>query len=155
VLLIEPEDLLRWSLSDVLVQEGYVVAEAATAAQALDLLEQRSFDAMVLDLALPEPNCWSLLHALTRLSTLPAPLLLLPARAQPSEHSTHSQTNQQGEVQEQGLVTGRLCGAAASAMPGMPSGFEGHYSSGSFLPPPAWIEDLLALLKRIRPASVA
>jgi CheY-like chemotaxis protein len=125
LLLIEPEDLLRWSLSDVLVQEGYVVAEAATVAQALDLLEQRSFDAIVLDLVLPEQTCWILLHALTRLAILPVPLLLLPARVEPP------------------------------AMPEMQTGGEEHSSHGMFLPHLAWREDLLTVLKRIRPAQVA
>jgi CheY-like chemotaxis protein len=152
VLLVEPEDVLRWSLSDVLVQEGYAVAEAATAARALELLKQMDFDAMMLDLRLPEQIGWSFLYALTRSATLPAPLLLLPASAEPGEHFAHSKLYPQEAAPEQDHVTGRRHTATPSAMPGKQTEVEVHFSQRSCLPYPAWIEDLLALLQRIRPA---
>lgn len=155
VLLVEPEDVLRWSLSDVLVQEGYAVAEAATTARALELLEQMAFDAILLDLRLLEQVGWSFLYTLTRSATLPAPLLLLPVNAEPGEHSAHSKTYRQGAVPEQDLITGRRYTETPSAMLGKHTEVEGHFSQRSFLPHPAWIEDLLALLQRIRPVPLS
>ena len=53
VLLVEDNSLIRLSTAEMLSNLGHSVAEAANAAQALDLLDQRAFDVLVTDLALP------------------------------------------------------------------------------------------------------
>src|SRR5436309_6247408 len=54
VLIIDDEEIIRDALEALLVGEGYRVASAATAAQGLDRLGQGSFDAVLLDLMLPD-----------------------------------------------------------------------------------------------------
>ena len=53
VLLVEDDLLIRLSTAEMLANLGHSVAEAANAAQALDLLDQRAFDVLMTDLALP------------------------------------------------------------------------------------------------------
>ena len=83
VLLMEPEAPLRWSLGNALVNAGYSVAEAATLAQAVALLEKVSFDVLLLDQAAPGGAGWELPPRFIEAAALTTPLILLPAR-QPS-----------------------------------------------------------------------
>lgn len=79
VLLVEPEAPLRWSLGNALVNAGYSVAEAATLAQAIALLEKISFDVLLLDLGQPEGGTWELSRRFIDVTALTTPLILLPA----------------------------------------------------------------------------
>jgi CheY-like chemotaxis protein len=79
VVLLVPDAPLRWSLGNALVNEGYSVAEAATLAQAIALLENVSFDVLLLDLARPDGGVWELPPRLIEATALTTPLILLPA----------------------------------------------------------------------------
>jgi len=53
VLVVDDDSQIRRTLRGVLEDEGHHVAEAADGAQALDVLEQRGFDAVLLDVNMP------------------------------------------------------------------------------------------------------
>ena len=65
VLVVEDNDDIRSSFSDILRTVGYTVIEAADGEDALSLLTTMRFDAMVLDLKLPRRDGASLLSALS------------------------------------------------------------------------------------------
>jgi signal transduction histidine kinase len=54
VLVVEDEDPLRGLVSDIMRGMGHQVVEAATGQQALSLLEERTYDLVMLDLRLPD-----------------------------------------------------------------------------------------------------
>jgi two-component system nitrogen regulation response regulator NtrX len=54
ILVVDDESEIRSSLEDILREEGYGVASAATAAEALVLLEDASYDVVLLDIWLPD-----------------------------------------------------------------------------------------------------
>jgi CheY-like chemotaxis protein len=65
VLVVEDNDDLRSSMSDILRTVGYTVIEAADGEDALNLVTTMRFDAMVLDLKMPRRDGASLLSALS------------------------------------------------------------------------------------------
>jgi len=54
ILIVEDEDLLRWSLVKRLTRAGHDVSEAENIAQATESLDHTSPDLLLLDLALPD-----------------------------------------------------------------------------------------------------
>ena len=54
ILLVEDEDLLRWSLVQRLTRAGHDVSEAENLARATEQLHNSAPDLMLLDLALPD-----------------------------------------------------------------------------------------------------
>ena len=54
VLVVDDEAEIRSSLEDILREEGYGVASAATAAEAMVLLEDAAYDVVLLDIWLPD-----------------------------------------------------------------------------------------------------
>jgi len=65
VLVVDDNEAMRSSLSDILRTVGYTVIEAADGEDALSLLTTMRFDAMVLDLKMPRRDGASLLSALS------------------------------------------------------------------------------------------
>ena len=70
VLVVEDNDNIRSSMSDILRAVGYTVEEAADGEDALSLLTAKRFDAMVLDLKMPRRDGASLLSALSEPPTV-------------------------------------------------------------------------------------
>lgn len=62
-LVVDDEALIRWSVSETLADLGFVVAQAADGASALNAIADAgaAFDVVVLDLRLPDVNDLSLL----------------------------------------------------------------------------------------------
>ncbi|WP_320202951.1 hybrid sensor histidine kinase/response regulator [Agrobacterium rosae] len=54
VLLVEDDELIRMNTSDILLEGGHVVVEAANATQAIDLIEREEIDVLVTDVGLPD-----------------------------------------------------------------------------------------------------
>ncbi|MEK8028281.1 response regulator [Pseudaquabacterium rugosum] len=82
VLLVEDDTELRQTLRDVLTVEGYVVATAASLADALaqigQALPQQPFDLVLLDLGLPDGDGADVLHRVRR--QVSWPVIVISAR---------------------------------------------------------------------------
>jgi two-component system OmpR family response regulator len=80
LLIVEDEASLARSLKKGLVEEGYAVDVAPTAAEARFYLEGEPYDLVLLDLMLPDGNGYDLLDGLRRHKSA-VPVLILTARA--------------------------------------------------------------------------
>ncbi|GAK69685.1 PAS domain-containing protein [Agrobacterium rubi] len=54
VMLVEDDDLIRMNTTDILLEGGHLVIEAANAMQAMDLVQREEFDVLVTDVGLPD-----------------------------------------------------------------------------------------------------
>jgi two-component system, NtrC family, response regulator AtoC len=63
VLLVEDEQELRAIIAEALTKEGFVVAEAPTGAEAMERLKGFAYDALVVDLKLPDADGMDILDA--------------------------------------------------------------------------------------------
>ncbi len=81
LLIVEDQDDLRMILTDLLVSAGHTVDSAATAASALAALQNNSYDALVLDVLLPDLDGFQLC-ATCRQRGFEGGILMLTARGQ-------------------------------------------------------------------------
>jgi DNA-binding response OmpR family regulator len=81
VLLVEDDARLASMVSDYLGEAGFRTTRAATGAAAMQLVASESFDAMILDLMLPDADGLDLCRSLRAKSDLP--VLMLTARGDP------------------------------------------------------------------------
>jgi DNA-binding response OmpR family regulator len=79
ILLVEDDDALRGVLRAGLAEKGFAVDPSSTAEEAAHLLNVEGYDALVLDLGLPNADGLDLLHDIRRKGT-PLPVLILTAR---------------------------------------------------------------------------
>jgi len=79
ILLVDDDPIVRDSLNDVLVSEGYVVIPAENGQQALELANQSPVDLVLLDLNLPVKGGWDTFEQLTREHPL-IPVIIVTAR---------------------------------------------------------------------------
>jgi two-component system, NtrC family, nitrogen regulation response regulator NtrX len=70
VLVVDDEALIRWSLSEMLVERGYSVTEAGDARMALAAIQQapEPFDVVLLDYRLPDSADLRLLETVRRMA---------------------------------------------------------------------------------------
>ena len=81
VLLVEDEEPLRRVMKDLLEREGYTVAEARDGIQALDEVDRRAPDVIILDLNLPGLDGYGVLQQLrSRPATRSIPVMVLTAK---------------------------------------------------------------------------
>jgi DNA-binding NtrC family response regulator len=78
VLVIDDEAEIRESLETLLQLEGYAVTSAATGREGLTLLGERTFDIVLLDLALPDKNGMDVLAEIHMLNPL-QPVIMITA----------------------------------------------------------------------------
>ena len=79
ILVVEDNERLRKSLTEYLREEGFAVDEAATGEDALYRIMHYEFDAVVLDVMIPEPNGFELLRQ-ARAAGSHTPVIMLTAR---------------------------------------------------------------------------
>lgn len=80
ILIVEDDENLRIALRDNLEEEGYAVADAASAAAAAEAIRRSPFDLVVLDIMLPDGDGYTLCRQL-RAGGHRSPILMLTARA--------------------------------------------------------------------------
>ena len=77
ILVVEDETLIRWSITEMLTQEGHTVMEAASAAAAIKSLEaEDDIDVVLLDYRLPDSNDLGLLASVRRLQPRSAVVMM-------------------------------------------------------------------------------
>ena len=64
ILIVDDTDSVRHAIGEILADEGYETATAASGAEALDELRRRTFELVILDLVLPDQDGLELLDAL-------------------------------------------------------------------------------------------
>ena len=80
VLVVDDEKLIRWSMAQALEKAGYVVTQAANAAEALARVEEETPDLVLLDHKLPDRTGTQILPDLRRLSPQ-LPVIMVTAHA--------------------------------------------------------------------------
>jgi len=78
VLVVDDEALIRWSVAQTLLDQGFEVEQASSARHALDVVRacQGRFDVVVLDFRLPDSNDLKLLTELRQLMPRAAVILM-------------------------------------------------------------------------------
>jgi DNA-binding response OmpR family regulator len=72
ILVVEDETALRHIIAENLRARGHLVHEAATAQEALDILQHRELDLLLFDINLPDQTGWEILRTITS-GALPLP----------------------------------------------------------------------------------
>jgi len=81
ILLVEDDSRFATMVADYLAEAGFRITRAATGASAMQLVASESFDAMILDLMLPDADGLDLCRNLRSKSDMP--VLMLTARGDP------------------------------------------------------------------------
>jgi two-component system cell cycle response regulator DivK len=80
ILIAEDDDDLRNILSHILISGGYEIQAVMDGQQALDALEAGRFDLMLIDLAMPKVDGWTVIRQLRmRAETRTTPVIALSA----------------------------------------------------------------------------
>jgi DNA-binding response OmpR family regulator len=81
ILVVDDEEVIRSLLRLTLVREGYDVSEAESGEEALDLLQKRSVDLIILDVMMPGLDGFDVCRQIRQQSpAAAAPVLMLSAR---------------------------------------------------------------------------
>jgi two-component system response regulator PilR (NtrC family) len=80
ILVIDDEEIMREILEELLTREGYAVRTASTASEGIELARAMPFDAVILDVMLPDMNGLSALEEIRRIDE-ELPVLMITAFA--------------------------------------------------------------------------
>ena len=80
ILMVDDERAIRLAVRTALTREGMHVTEAADGSTALDLLKQKHFDLVILDVMMPKMNGYQVARAV-RAKRCGTPILMLTARS--------------------------------------------------------------------------
>jgi DNA-binding response OmpR family regulator len=87
VLIVEVDDNLRRLFAIALMLQGYDTMEARSGVEALSILDRRSFDAVVLDLVLPDIDGASIRQEIAAQSNnAPLPVIIITDSREPLRH---------------------------------------------------------------------
>lgn len=84
ILVLDDDEPIRQSLLKLLLAEGYEVVLAAEGREALETLERRSIDLLLLDLNLPNKSGWDVFERVTSTNPL-LPIIIITGRQKQSE----------------------------------------------------------------------
>ncbi len=85
ILVVDDDNNIRHLFSVAFALAGHEVKAAATGAQALELVEQHPFDAVLMDVEMPTMSGWKVLEAIHRLPVGERlPVILFTAHENPS-----------------------------------------------------------------------
>ncbi|WGF87038.1 response regulator transcription factor [Marinivivus vitaminiproducens] len=87
ILIVEDDVALRRELAEPLAAEGFEISESGTAQEALDLMEDRPFDLILLDIGLPDMDGRDLCRSL-REKGMKAPIVMLTGQDSESDTVT-------------------------------------------------------------------
>ena len=76
ILVIENEESLRFTLQELLTEEGYDVAAASDGEEALALLTDQSYELVLCDVRMPRLDGWGLLSALSERKNAPVVIMM-------------------------------------------------------------------------------
>jgi CheY-like chemotaxis protein len=79
ILVVDDDTAIRDVVAEVLEDEGYRVARAASGAEALDQLDTLQPDLVVLDMRMPIMNGWEFAQELASRSGMQTPILVMTA----------------------------------------------------------------------------
>jgi len=82
ILVVDDDPDLQTVLHDLLESEGYAVNDASTCQEALHHSQARTFDAVLLDIGLPDGDGFSVLDQLQQLDPAPPVIMVTAAAAQ-------------------------------------------------------------------------
>jgi DNA-binding response OmpR family regulator len=88
VLIVDDSLMMRKFISLALSEEGYVVSEAAGGKEALELVNSKPPDCMVLDLLMPDMVGMDVLTALKKENQVEFPIIIMTADVQESTQTT-------------------------------------------------------------------
>src|SRR5580692_10239015 len=77
VLVVDDESEIRESLSEILKEEGYTVTSAATASEAMVLLQDAPYDVLLLDIWLPDRDGLEVLSEIRSLASESMPEVII------------------------------------------------------------------------------
>lgn len=80
ILLVEDEEKIREIVKTYAEKEQYHIYEAGTGAQAYDLLDERLYQMIILDVMLPDTDGWTILRKIRKEKNIP--VIMLTARAE-------------------------------------------------------------------------
>ncbi len=76
ILIADNEYLIRWSLSQALLQEGYEVVAVENGKQAVEAARQQRFDFIITDLGMPELNGLDILKFAKQIEPQPKVIIM-------------------------------------------------------------------------------
>jgi DNA-binding NtrC family response regulator len=76
ILIADDEYLIRWSLSQVLSQQGYDVISVEDGKKAIEAATAQHFDIVITDLLMPESDGWEVLEVIRRTQSPPRVIVI-------------------------------------------------------------------------------
>jgi two-component system, NtrC family, response regulator AtoC len=81
ILVVDDEKLIRWSLQEFLQRQGYDVTTAADGEQALQAVQEDTFDAVLLDYKLPDIDGLELMRRIREERKLQVPIIMITSHS--------------------------------------------------------------------------
>ena len=115
ILIVDDEAEIRGSLEEILREEGYGVATAGTAAEAITLLQDAPYDVVLLDIWLPDRDGLDALNDIRQMDSAHIPEVIII-----SGHGTIEAAVRAGHLpaQDTGLAATALLGALHESLVG-------------------------------------